>query len=67
MESRTHWNMEFTIWTSENKKDCCEACMVTYHIGDGIKAGVHLGKGSMWFGPLPFFKTDQTVPLIPCN
>ena len=67
MESRTHSNMEFTIWTSENKKDCYKACMVTYHIGDWIKAGVHLGKESMGFGPLPFFKTNQIMPSIPSN
>ena len=47
---------------SENKKDFFKACMVTYQIGDWIKAGVHLGKGSEGFEPLPFFKTDQTVP-----
>ena len=62
MESQTHSNMEFTIWISENKKDCYKTCMVTYYDGDWITAGVHLGKGSMGFGPLPFFKTDQIVP-----
>ena len=67
MESRTHSNMELTIWTSENKKHCYKACMVTYHIGDWIKVGVPLGKGSMGFEPLPFFKTDQIVPSKPNN
>ena len=47
---------------SVNKKDFYKASMVTYQIGDWIKAGVHLGKGSVGFEPLPFFKTDQTVP-----
>ena len=67
MESQTRPNMEFTIWTSENKKSCYKTYMATYHIGDWIKAGVHLGKGSMGFGSLPFFKTDQIVPSIPSN
>ena len=38
MESRTHSNMEFTIWTSEIKKDSYTA----YQIGDWIKAGVRI-------------------------
>ena len=67
MQSQTRPNMEFTIWTSENKKGCYKTCMVIYHIGDWIKAGVHLGKGSMRFGSLPFFKTDQIVPSITSN
>ena len=67
MESRTHSDMEFTIWTIENKKDCYKACMVAYHIGDWIKGVVLLGKGSMGFRPPPFFKTDQIVPSIPSN
>ena len=58
IESQTHSNIEFTIWTSEDKKDCYKASMVTYHTGDWIKAGVHLGKGSMGFGLLLFFETD---------
>ena len=67
MESRTHSNMKFAIWTSENERDSYKFCMVTYHIGDWIKAGVLLGKVSMGFGTLPFFKTDQIVSSIPSN
>ena len=29
-----HSKMEFTISTSENKKDCYKACMFTYHTDD---------------------------------
>ena len=36
--------------------------MVTYQISDLINAGVHLGEGSMGFGTLPFFQTDEIVP-----
>ena len=55
---------------SENKKDCYKACVVTYQIGDRIKAGVHLEERSMesmhlGFGLLPFLQTDQIVPSIP--
>ena len=46
---------------NENKKGCCKACMVTYQIGDWIKAGVPLGEGSVGFGPLSFFQADQSV------
>ena len=65
MESQTHSNIEFNIWTSKNKKDCYNAYMVSYHIGGWTKAGVDLGKGSMGFGPLLFFKIDQIVLSIP--
>ena len=49
----------------ENKKACYRACMVTYKIGDWIKAGMYLRKRPMGPGPLPFFHTDQIVSSLP--
>ena len=48
----------------ENKNNCNKACMLIYQTCDSIKESVHLGEGYLGFGPLPFFQTDQTVPLI---
>ena len=50
---------------SKNKKDCYKAYMVTYRIDDWIKAGAHLGEGSIEFGSLTFFKTHQILPSGP--
>ena len=38
--------------------------MVTYQIGDLIKAGAYLGEASMGLEPLTFFQAYQTVPSI---
>ena len=71
MNNKT-WSCErIQTWSSlhelsEIKKDCYKACIHTYQIGDGIKAGagVHLRESSVGSGPQPFFQTDQTVPSI---
>ena len=58
MQSRTNSKMELTTaWTSEIRKYCCKAYMVTYQLNDWIKAGVRLGEGS-------FFQIDQIVTSI---
>ena len=50
---------------SQNKKVSYKACMVTYQIGDWIKAGVNQGGDSMVFETLSLFQTEQIVPSIP--
>ena len=67
MYDKTWSRKSIQTWSSlhelrEIKKDCYKVYMVTYQIGDRIKAGVHLGQESMGSGLLPFFQADQIVP-----
>ena len=69
MNNKT-WSREpIQTWTSlpelnEIKKGCYKTYMVTYPLGYLIKAGGHLREEFMGSGPLPFFQTDQILPLI---
>ena len=63
MNNKTQSREPIQTWsslheTSEIRKDCYKAYMVTYQIGDRIKVGVLLWKESMGSGPLLFFLTD---------
>ena len=49
---------------SEIKKGCYKTYMITYQLGDWIKAGVNLREEFMGSVPLSFFQTDQIHPSI---
>ena len=66
MNNKTGSRKPIETWTSlhelsEIKKGCYKIYMVTYQLGDWMKAVVHLWEEFVWSGPLPFFQTDQIL------
>ena len=62
MKSRTHWNMEFTIRTSENKRDCLKPAWLLITLVIELKRVCIWWRGLWDLDPCPSLRLTKLCP-----